>query len=118
MADLATLLAKSQGGVARWANVIAVSIAGVSSFSCYYLVEFNICQNFDCERLVVTRYYASSTWWYLVLGLALLGVGHFLRRAKDLARGYAIAITIASLTGFVLSGMAVFAMLKEVKLLG
>lgn len=104
---------RPQGNIARWVDVVAVFAAGICSFYSYYLIEFNICRTYNCEDLLVTRYYASASWWYLLFGFALFGVSLFIRKARDLPKMFAIAITISSLSGFFLSGMVVFAMLKE-----
>lgn len=116
MRDLGSFLAKPQGEIARWMDVIAVSAAGLCSIFSYFLIEFEICQAYACKNLVVTSFYASASWWYLVFGIALLGIGLFIHRARDLQRAFAMAITVSSLSGFVLSGMVVFAILKEARL--
>lgn len=113
MYDFVKYWTKPHGSIARWCDVVAVSVAGIGSFSSYYLIEFNICRTYNCENLRVTSYYAAASWWYLVFGFALLGVSLFIHKARDLPKIFAIAITLSSLLGFFLSGMVVFAMLKE-----
>ena len=113
MSSLRSYFASPQGTVARWCDVIVVSLAGFSSSWSYYLIEFSICRDYQCEDFVVTSFHASVSWWYLVFGIALVGVGVFLAVARELPRVFALAITVASISGFVLSGMVVFAMLKE-----
>ena len=113
MVNPGSYFTKPQGAVARWCDAVAVSVAGFCGFLSYYLIEFKICRDYRCEDFVVTSFYASISWLYLVYGLALLGVGVFLVVARDLPRAFALAITVSSLSGFFLSGMIVFAMLRE-----
>ena len=106
---------KPQGAIGRWFDVVFLFIAGVASFYNFYLVKFQICRDYSCEKLVVTSYYVSATWWYLLFGAAVLGVSYFIYARRNLPRVFALAITLSSLCGFVLSGMVVFAILKEVR---
>jgi hypothetical protein len=110
-------LSKPQLNVARWCDSIAIFIAGLCSLYFFYFIEFNFCRDYECENLVVTGFFAAAPWWYLLFGLSLLGVGAFVYRTRDLPRIFAIVITVSSLAGFVLSGMIVFAMLREAKLI-
>ena len=106
---------KPQGALGRWFDVVFLFIAGAASFYNFYLIEFRICRDYGCGNLVVTSYYVSATWWYLLFGVSVLGVSYFVHQAKSLPRAFALAITLCSLSGFVLSGMVVFAILKEVR---
>ncbi|MEM7504654.1 MAG: hypothetical protein AAF417_21650 [Pseudomonadota bacterium] len=108
-------MTKPQGAIGRWFDVFFLLMAGAVSFYNFYLIHFRICRDYECESLVVTSYYASAPWWYLVFGVSVLGVAFFIHETKNLPRVFALAITLCSLCGFVLSGMVVFAILKEVK---
>ena len=108
-------LMKPQGAIGRWFDVVFLFVAGVASFYNFYLIEFQICRDDSCENLVVTSYYVSATWWYLLFGVSVLSVSYFIHATKRLPRVFALAITLCSLSGFVLSGMVVFAILKEVR---
>ncbi|MEO1035906.1 MAG: hypothetical protein AAFX44_10135 [Pseudomonadota bacterium] len=113
MERLQSRLFAPQGPIARLIDVSVLILAGLASFLSYYLIDFNVCAKYDCARVTVTRYFVDQSWLYLVLGVAIVGVGVFMARHRNTPRIYAAAIVVAVGGGFFLAGMVVFAILKE-----
>ena len=107
-------LLKPPGNAARFADGFIVCVTGIACFFAYYLIKFDLCIKYNCDELVYTKLWASLPELFILYGLAILLVGIFLIREKEIIRIYRLGIVITVLTGFMLSAIVVFGMGAEI----
>jgi len=102
----------------RWLEGIIVVFSGLACFLSFYLIRFDLCENADCGRLQITKFWVDLSELYLVYGFSVLVVGVMLISNKQLNRCYRFGLELSVLTGVVLSCMLVFAISNEIANLG
>ncbi|MCB1888694.1 MAG: hypothetical protein KDH20_13895 [Rhodocyclaceae bacterium] len=104
-----------QGGFLRWFSAILLWLTAASSVAVYVTIVRDICADGACDGLVVTRFWVleSTRYLYLLHAACAIVLGVFVVRARSLSRLVSYALGIGFGVGGQLSGMAVWAILRE-----
>lgn len=97
----------------RWLDSSVLVFTGLASLLVYYLIRFDICATSRCDEVAIMKFWVSLAWLYIPYGLAQIGVGVFLVKARELARIYRLAIVVTGSLGAGLAGMVVFGVVAE-----
>jgi hypothetical protein len=114
--EIKTALMRPQGRLARFIDTAFLFICGIAMALVYYSINYELCIANKCNDLVITRYWVSSSFFYLLFSAALAVTSIFIYRSRELPRLYCYAITIGMAAGVVLSGMMLFAITREINL--
>ena len=101
------------GRLARHFEGFLVCLLGLTSFYAYYLIEFDLCNRWDCEKLDITSVFVSLNVVYLVYGIVLLITGVYLYKTENLVRFYRFGIEMTVYLSSIFFILIVFAILKE-----
>ena len=104
---------KPQNNISRYIDTLLIFIAGIASISFYFVINFNFCLNEVCESLTISKIWVAQSFIYLIYGVSLIIVSIFIYRKNQLLKIYSLGITLLSLSSFVLIGMQIVAIQKE-----
>ena len=76
------------GPIVRRFEGVVVCISGLLCFGVYVLINFDICKKTNCNKLAITKFYASVSEVYIVYGIAIILTGVYLYSNKELNRMY------------------------------
>ena len=114
--EITSAFLKPQGNVARYFDSAFLLFSCISMALVYYSINYEICIENKCNNLVVTKYWASSSVFYLLLSGSLLVTSVYIFKNKELPRLYSFAIAIGFGSACILSGMLLFGILREINL--
>ena len=106
-----------QNSVLRWIDAVMLFISGITSISFYFIINFYFCIGEICEKLNVSKIWVILSFLYLVYGISLIVVSIYIYKKKDLIKLYSLAITLMAASSFVLIGMQIFAIYKELNVI-
>lgn len=104
----------SQGRVTRYVNFFIIFFCSISSVFVYYSINYDLCDNNSCDKLVITKYWVTSSYLFLIYSGSVFIMGIFVFKTRELQRIYSIALTLAISTSFILCGMLIFAIMREI----
>lgn len=115
--ELEEAFSKNVGTVYRCFTGLLIFVAGLFSCLMYYAIEYDLCINSACDKLVVTSAWVSSSGLFVVMGLGYIGIGLGILKSKQLSKFQCISITLAMGVGWILSSAIYFAISKELRLI-
>ena len=102
-----------QGRITRYFDSFFIFMCSIVSIYIYYGINYELCSNNVCEKLVVTKYWFTSSYLFLIYSASVFVTGLFVLKTKELQRIYSISIALAIGTSFILCGMLFFAIMRE-----
>jgi len=115
--ELEEEFSKNVGAAYRYFTGLFVFTGGVFSCLIHYAIEYELCTNSACDKLVVTSAWVNSSVLFVVMGLGYIGIGFGILKSKQLSKFQCISITLAMGVGWMLSSASYFAILKELRLI-
>ena len=114
--QLTNIAMNPQGRLARFFDSAFLFFSGIVMVLVYYSINYELCTANRCDDLVITRYWVSSSFFYLLFSAGLVLTSIFIYRSRELPRLYCYAITIGMGAGTVLSSMMLLAITREINL--
>ena len=107
---------RPQGNIARYFDSAFLLFGSITVALVYYSINFELCTNDKCSDLVITKYWVSSSVFYLIFSVSLFITSVFVFKNRELPRIYSFAITVGFGSAVVLSGMLLFGIVREIGL--
>jgi len=97
-------------------RIFTISLLCLSSFMFlyqYWLLDYYICEKFDCSSLVITDIWIKKSFMFIIIGICNIGTTLFIFKNKNIPSIYVAAITLGFLTAAIITGYIPVTMVDE-----
>jgi len=106
-------LLQPQSNIIRLIDTAFLLLCSITTALIYYSINYELCIHNKCNNLMITKYWVASSEIYLIFSTALFISSVFIYKSKQLSRLISLTLTIALSSGTILSGMIIFAIIRE-----